>query len=116
MNSLPKPPLCPTGCPAVTQTDSPARDPNQLPAAVQTALDQIAQFLNDSGREMLAKLLQQDDGYPQLVHTLEKLCKCALAWRDSSQALPDSGAGSRSAKAGFSPQTEREFKVQLEGE
>ena len=115
MNSLPKPLSCQTECLAAKQTASPMADANQLPAAVQIALDQIALFLTDSGKEMLAKLVRQDDGYPQLVSTLEKLCKCALAWRASSQPPGAADDDSGLSKAGFSPETERQFEVKLEG-
>ena len=114
MNTIPKSPSCQVECPAAKQTTSPATDPNQLPEAVQIALGQIAHFLNDSGQEMLAKLMQQDDGYPQLVVMLEKLCKSALGWREPSSETPESG-DVRSGKGGFSPETERQFEVKLEG-
>ena len=92
--------------------------PTSPPAAPQTldlALAQIAEVLKTSGKERLAALVADDNGYAQMIWLLEKLSKCSLEWTEYARSAPASSQ-TATIHEGISPDTENELRRKLEGE
>jgi hypothetical protein len=92
-------------------------NPNQkhrTRAPLDLALSQISDALKTSGKERLAALVAENNGYAQMIWLLEKLSKCSLEWVEHAERAPDS-SGAQKMREGISLETEHQLKLKLEG-